>query len=105
MQLYNRILKLVPSVDSKDFTLQDNSDGKGPFIAKWTSTEQQPTEADIASVDDSPSLAISAEEVQNNRRKSYQLESDALFFEEQRGEVSQGTWAAKVDEIKLRFPK
>jgi len=49
--------------------------------------------------------ARAAEEVQNNRRKSYQSEADALFFEEQRGEVSQGTWTAKVDEIKLRFPK
>ena len=49
--------------------------------------------------------ARAAAEVQNNRRNAYQSEADALFFEEQRGEVSGGTWAAKVDEIKLRFPK
>ena len=49
--------------------------------------------------------ARAAEEVQLNRRKAYQAESDPLFFEEQRGEVSAGTHAAKVAEIKLRFPK
>ena len=49
--------------------------------------------------------ARAAEEVQRNRRNAYHTESDALFYEEQRGEVSEGTWAAKIDEIKLRFPK
>ena len=44
-------------------------------------------------------------EVQINRRQAYQTEADPLFFEEQRGEVSAGTHAAKVAEIKLRFPK
>lgn len=50
-------------------------------------------------------VARAAEEIQKNRRNAYHTESDALFFEEQRGEVSEGTWAAKIDEIKLRFPK
>ena len=49
--------------------------------------------------------ARAAEAVQVNRRNAYQAESDHLFFEEQRGEVAAGTWAAKVDEIKARFPK
>ena len=46
-----------------------------------------------------------AGEVQRKRRQAYQTEADPLFFEEQRGEVSAGTHAAKVAEIKLRFPK
>jgi len=46
-----------------------------------------------------------AAEVQNNRRAAYQAEADPLFFEEQRGEVPEGTHAAKVSEIKARFPK
>ena len=49
--------------------------------------------------------ARAAEEVQRNRRNAYREESDPLFFEEQRGEVSAGTHAAKVAEIKTRFPK
>ena len=46
-----------------------------------------------------------AAEVQNNRRAAYQSEADPLFFEEQAGEVADGTWAAKRAEIKQRFPK
>lgn len=40
-----------------------------------------------------------------NRRAAYTTESDPLFFKEQRGEVPAGTWQAKVDEIKARYPK
>jgi hypothetical protein len=39
------------------------------------------------------------------RRQSYTNEADPLFFMEQRGEVPVGTWLAKVEEIKLRYPK
>jgi len=46
-----------------------------------------------------------AEAVQNNRRNAYQAEADHLHLEEERGEVAAGTWAAKVAEIKTRFPK
>jgi len=49
--------------------------------------------------------ARAAEEAQRNRRNAYREEADPLFFEEQRGEVSAGTHAAKVAEIKARFPK
>ena len=46
-----------------------------------------------------------AQEGQRSRRKAYRDEADPLFFEEQAGEVSDGTWAAKRAEIKERFPK
>ena len=49
--------------------------------------------------------ARAAAQVQANRRAAYQAEADPLFFEEQRGEVPAGTHAAKVEEIKARFPK
>lgn len=49
--------------------------------------------------------ARAAEEVQKNRRNAYEVEADPLFFEEQAGEVSAGTWTAKRADIKLRFPK
>jgi len=60
--MYNKILKLRPSIDVESFELQDNSDGKGPFIASWTSSETQPTDAEIASVDDSKATWIQAQE-------------------------------------------
>jgi len=49
--------------------------------------------------------ARAAKAIQDERRGYYESETDHLFFEEQRGEVPVGTWAAKVAEIKERFPK
>ena len=70
----------------------------------FTEAEESARNAEEAAwAAEAPARAV--EQVQNNRRTAYHAESDELFFEEQRGEVSEGTWAAKVDEIKLRFPK
>ena len=49
--------------------------------------------------------ARAAKAIQDERRGYYESETDHLFFEEQRGEVPEGTWAAKVAEIKARIPK
>jgi len=46
-----------------------------------------------------------ANKYKEDRSAAYQAEADPLFFEEQRGEVPAGTHAAKVAEIKARFPK
>jgi len=69
-----------------------------------TSDEEAARDAEEAAwASEAPARA--AAEVQSSRRAAYKSEADALFFEEQRGEVSGGTWAAKVDEIKARYPK
>lgn len=39
------------------------------------------------------------------RALAYKSEADAIFFQEQRGEVPEGTWLAKIQEIKARYPK
>ena len=39
------------------------------------------------------------------RRAAYEQEADHLFFEEQRGAVPEGTWKAKITEIKDRLKK
>jgi len=51
MSLYNKILEIYPDLTYQDFMLpmgtiilQDNSDGQGPYIAKWEhSTYPKPT--------------------------------------------------------------
>lgn len=43
--------------------------------------------------------------VEQKREQAYRIESDALYFQEKRGEVPEGTWLKKVDDIKKRFPK
>ena len=75
-------------------------DGRVPFTpeeeAAWDAEQQ--AWADGAS-------ARAAEAIQGKRRAAYREEADHLHLEEERGEVPVGTWAAKVAEIKARYPK
>jgi hypothetical protein len=52
MNLYEKIKHLYPQLEDKDFltviTLQNDSDGKGDYIAKWDHpTLPRPTEAQL----------------------------------------------------------
>jgi len=51
--LYDKIMALYPSLTQQDFvtviTLQNDSDGKGDYIAKWEhSTLAKPTDEELA---------------------------------------------------------
>jgi hypothetical protein len=53
MTLYDKIMALYPELTDKDFltviTLQNDSDGKGDYIAKWEHpTLARPTEEQLA---------------------------------------------------------
>jgi hypothetical protein len=53
MNLYEKIMALYPSLIQQDFdtviTLQNDSDGKGDYIAKWEHpTLARPTEQELA---------------------------------------------------------
>jgi hypothetical protein len=53
MTLFEKIKALYPSLEDKDFftviTLQNNSDGKGDYIAKWEHpTLARPTQEQLA---------------------------------------------------------
>jgi hypothetical protein len=53
MMLYNKIKTLYPELTDNDFisviTLQNDSDGKGDYIAKWEHpTLARPTEEQLA---------------------------------------------------------
>jgi len=53
MTLYDKLIKLYPSLENKDFatviTLQNDSDGKGDYIAKWEHpTLPRPTDEELA---------------------------------------------------------
>jgi len=55
--------------------------------------------------DEAAAPAMREIEIRHQRLSAYKAEADKLFFEEQAGEVADGTWAAKRAEIKARFPK
>ena len=53
MTLYEKIMAIYPSLTDKDFwtviTLQNDSDGKGDYIAKWEHhTLPRPTDEELA---------------------------------------------------------
>ena len=53
MTLYEKIIAIYPSLEDKDFwtviTLQNDSDGKGDYIAKWEHpTLPRPTDEELA---------------------------------------------------------
>jgi hypothetical protein len=48
MNIALSILHLYPDADSmRDFLVQDDSDGKGPYIAAWNLDAPQPTETEL----------------------------------------------------------
>jgi hypothetical protein len=52
MNLYEKIKQLYPQLTDNDFftviTLQNDSDGKGDYIAKWEHTLPRPTDKELA---------------------------------------------------------
>jgi hypothetical protein len=53
MTLYEKIIRLYPELATFDFasgviTLQNDSDGKGDYIAKWEHTLPRPTAEELA---------------------------------------------------------
>jgi hypothetical protein len=54
MNLYEKVIKLYPQLTDEDFitviTLQNDSDGKGDYIAKWEHTLPRPTDEQLGAV-------------------------------------------------------
>jgi hypothetical protein len=54
MTLYEKIISIYPQLTDNDFltviTLQNNSDGKGDYIAKWEHTLPRPTDEQLGAV-------------------------------------------------------
>jgi len=52
--LYDKIKQIYPELEDKDFlttiTLQNDSDGKGDYIAKWEHTLPRPTDEQLGAV-------------------------------------------------------
>jgi len=54
MSLYEQILAIYPTLQISDFVgsnatihLQDDSDGRGPYIKSWTNSNPQPTQEQL----------------------------------------------------------
>jgi hypothetical protein len=54
MTLYDKIMDIYPQLEKQDFLttirLQNDSDGKGDYIAKWKHTLPRPTDEQLGAV-------------------------------------------------------
>ena len=54
MVLYDKIMNIYPQLEQQDFMttilLQNDSDGKGDYIAKWEHTLPRPTDEQLGAV-------------------------------------------------------
>jgi len=86
----------------KDVRLQDNSDGKGVFIAEWNLDIPKPT---IAQLD---AFEAQATTVENNQRIIATRKSLYGSWEKQLEEINENgidSWKARIANIKLNNPK
>ena len=62
----------VASIDfTKDVMLQDDSDGKGPYIKEWNLSIAKPTDAQLSAVEAAADLSERQAAVRSARRTAY----------------------------------
>ena len=86
----------------KDVRLQDNSDGKGVFIAEWNLDIPKPTMAQLDAYE------AQATTVENNQRIIATRKSLYGAWEKQLEEIYDNgidSWKARIANIKLNNPK
>ena len=88
-----------------DFNLQDNSDGKGTFIAKWMSAQPQPSVADIESADVVWTTNWNSQAYARNRAQAYASTGDQLDMQYWDSVNDTTTWKDHVASIKAAHPK
>jgi hypothetical protein len=77
--LYYKIKVLCPNIKDTDFTLQNNSDGNGDFIAAWKSTEYEiPTKEELDSVSEQATQVQNVTVTRNKRASEYPPIGDQL---------------------------
>lgn len=100
---YNGLIKLgfEPKVD---FTLQDNSDGNGTFIAEWLSDSPQPSEANITTAHNEWQAEYDAQAYARNRKAEYPSIGDQLDSLYHAGTFD-STMTATIKAVKDKYPK
>ena len=92
----------VANVDfSKDVILQDDSDGKGPYIKEWNLDIAQPSDAQLSAQESAADTEESNNAVRNTRRVAYGDIGDQL--DEIYKDID--AWKARIKKIKDANPK
>jgi hypothetical protein len=87
---------------SKDVILQDNSDGKGVFIAEWNLDIAKPTLAQLDSFEAQAKIIENNQKQVQNRIKEYGSIAEQIEYITENGIEA---WQTKVNSIKAKYPK
>jgi len=86
----------------KDVILQDNSDGKGVFIAEWNLDIPKPTMAQLDAYEAQANIVESNQAQVQNRIKEYGSIAEQIEYITENG---LDAWQSKVNSIKAKYPK
>ena len=87
---------------SKDVRLQDNSDGKGVFIAEWNLDIPKPTMSQLDAFEAQAKIIESNQAQVQNRIKEYGSIAEQIEYITENG---LNAWQSKVNSIKAKYPK
>ena len=87
---------------SKEVILQDNSDGKGVFIAEWNLDIPKPTMAQLDAFEAQANIVESNQAQVQNRIKEYGSIAEQIEYITENG---LDAWQSKVNSIKAKYPK
>ncbi len=86
----------------KDVRLQDNSDGKGVFIAEWNLDIPKPTMTQLDAFEAQANIVESNQAQVRNRIKEYGSIAEQIEYITENGIEA---WQTKVNNIKAKYPK
>ena len=86
----------------KDVRLQDNSDGKGVFIAEWNLDIPKPTLEQLEQYEAQAKIIESNQAQVQKRIKEYGTIAEQIEYITENGIEA---WQLKVAEIKAKYPK
>ena len=86
----------------KDVRLQDNSDGKGVFIAEWNLDIPKPTMAQLDAFEAQANIVESNQAQVQKRIKEYGSIAEQIEYITENG---LDDWQSKVNSIKIKYPK
>ena len=87
---------------TKDVKLQDNSDGKGVFIAEWNLDIPKPTLAQLDAFEAQANIVESNQAQVQKRIKEYGSIAEQIEYITENGIEA---WQTKVNSIKAKYPK
>jgi hypothetical protein len=87
---------------TKDVRLQDNSDGKGVFIAEWNLDIPKPTLEQLNAFEAQANIVESNQAQVQNRLKEYGTIAQQIEYITENG---LDAWQTKVNNIKVKYPK